>query len=195
MAMLKGYYRTHIGSLRKQLTSIDDIRSLRLIAAVKTPYLPNGQFDLEAYDNLVNMQIANGIQVKVVGNAGSNCTAEAIKATERGFAVGMHSALHISPYYGKPPWMVWLLTITVCVSIGPVIIYNNPPRTAQDIPPSVIEILAQSPNLVGVKECSGNDRIKYYTDQGIVVWTGFDKEAMMLDGIVGLLEFSLLLAT
>nr|ACU22788.1 unknown [Glycine max] len=130
----------------KNRTSIGDIRSLRLITAVKTPYLPNGKFDLEAYDNLVNMQIANGVEgilvagttgegqlmtwdeqimliahtvnsfgnkVKVVGNAGSNCTPEAIKATERGFAVGMNAALHINPYYGKPHWMVWLLTTIV----------------------------------------------------------------------------------
>lgn len=52
-------------------TSIGDIRSLRLITAVKTPYLPNGKFDLEAYDNLVNMQIANGVEgILVAGTTG-----------------------------------------------------------------------------------------------------------------------------
>ncbi|XP_061346849.1 4-hydroxy-tetrahydrodipicolinate synthase, chloroplastic-like [Gastrolobium bilobum] len=189
-------------------TSIEDLRSLRFITAVKTPYLPNGQIDLEAYDNLVNMQIVNGVEgilvagstgegqlmtweeqimliahtvnsfgdkVKVVGNAGSNCTSEAIKATERGFAVGMHAALHISPYYGKTSLDGLVAHYNSVLSIGPVIIYNNPSRTAQDIPPSVIAILAKSPNLVGVKECVGNDRIKQYTSEGIVVWTGNDK--------------------
>ena len=38
-------------------TSTGDITSLRLITAVKTPYLPDGRFDLEAYDSLINMQI------------------------------------------------------------------------------------------------------------------------------------------
>ncbi|KAH1068302.1 hypothetical protein GYH30_006016 [Glycine max] len=192
----------------KNRTSIGDIRSLRLITAVKTPYLPNGKFDLEAYDNLVNMQIANGVEgilvagttgegqlmtwdeqimliahtvnsfgnkVKVVGNAGSNCTSEAIKATERGFAVGMNAALHINPYYGKTSLDGLVAHYNSVLSIGPIIIYNIPTRTNQDIPPSVVQNLAQNPNLVGLKECVGNERIKHYTDQGIVVWTGIDK--------------------
>ncbi|XP_027336571.1 4-hydroxy-tetrahydrodipicolinate synthase, chloroplastic-like [Abrus precatorius] len=186
----------------------ENIRSVRLITAVKTPYLPNGQFDLDAYDNLVDMQIANGVEgilvagttgegqlmtwdeqimliahtvncfgdkVKVVGNGGSNCTSEAIKATERGFAVGMNAALHINPYYGKTSLDGLLAHYNSVLSIGPVIIYNIPTRTNQDIPPSVVQTLAQSPNLVGVKECVGTERIKQYTDQGIVVWTGIDK--------------------
>ncbi|KAK7390099.1 hypothetical protein VNO78_25398 [Psophocarpus tetragonolobus] len=192
----------------KNRTSIDDIRSLRLITAVKTPYLPNGQVDLDAYDNLVNMQIADGVEgilvagttgegqlmtwdeqimliahtvncfgdkVKVVGNAGSNCTSEAIKATERGFDVGMNAALHINPYYGKTSWDGLVAHYNNVLSIGPIIIYNIPSRTNQDIPPSVVQTLAQCPNLVGVKECVGTERIKQYTDQGIAVWTGIDK--------------------
>ena len=38
-------------------TSAEDIKSLRLITAIKTPYLPDGRFDLEAFDDLVHMQI------------------------------------------------------------------------------------------------------------------------------------------
>ncbi|KAL1544567.1 4-hydroxy-tetrahydrodipicolinate synthase, chloroplastic [Salvia divinorum] len=105
-------------------TNVDDIKYLRLITAIKTPYLPDGRFDLEAYDALVNMQIEDGVDgvivcgttgegqlmswdehimlightvncfgssVKVIGNAGSNSTREAIHATEQGFAVGMHA--------------------------------------------------------------------------------------------------------
>nr|KYP64457.1 hypothetical protein KK1_019056 [Cajanus cajan] len=205
----------------KNRTSIEDIKSLRLITAVKTPYLPNGQFDLDAYDNLVNMQIAHGIEgilvagstgegqlmtwddqimliahtvncfgdkVKIIGNAGSNCTSEAIKATERGFAVGMNAALHINPYYGKTSLDGLVAHYNSVLSIGPIIIYNIPTRTNQDIPPSVVRILAQSPNLVGVKECVGNDRIKEYTSEGIVVWTGIDKmshDARWCCGAVG----------
>lgn len=42
-----------------------------------------------------------GDRVKVIGNTGSNSTGEAVHATEQGFAVGMHAALQINPYYGK----------------------------------------------------------------------------------------------
>jgi 4-hydroxy-tetrahydrodipicolinate synthase len=184
-------------------TSIEDIRSLRLITAIKTPYLPSGSFDLEAYDNLVNTQIANGVEailvagstgegqlmtwdeqimliahtvncfgdkVKVIGNAGSNCTKEAINATERGFAVGMDAALHINPYYGKTSMKGLVAHYNSLLPIGPLIIYNVPARTNQDIPPSVVEILAQNPNFVGIKETMGSERVKMYTDKGIVVW-------------------------
>ncbi|CAK9148806.1 unnamed protein product [Ilex paraguariensis] len=48
------------------VTSIEDIKSLRLITAIKTPYLPDGRFDLEAYDALVNMQIENGAEGVIV---------------------------------------------------------------------------------------------------------------------------------
>jgi Dihydrodipicolinate synthetase family len=39
--------------------------------------------------------------VRVIGNTGSNSTREAVHATSQGFAVGMHAALQINPYYGK----------------------------------------------------------------------------------------------
>ncbi|KAL2337439.1 hypothetical protein Fmac_011885 [Flemingia macrophylla] len=87
----------------------------------------------------------------------------------------MNAALHINPYYGTTSLDGLVAHYNSVLSIGPVIIYNIPTRTNQDIPPSVVRILAQSPNLVGVKECVGNDRIREYTSEGIVVWTGVDK--------------------
>ncbi|XP_038898920.1 4-hydroxy-tetrahydrodipicolinate synthase, chloroplastic-like [Benincasa hispida] len=193
----------------KNRTSADDIKSLRLVTAIKTPYLPDGRFDLEAYDALVNRQIENGADgvivggttgegqlmswdehimlightvncfggsIKVIGNTGSNSTREAIHASEQGFAVGMHAALHINPYYGKTSIEGMISHFNCVLSMGPTIIYNVPPRTGQDIPPQVIQTVAQSANLAGVKECVGNDRVKQYTDEGIVVWSGNDDQ-------------------
>uniref|UniRef100_A0A2P2K3U3 4-hydroxy-tetrahydrodipicolinate synthase n=2 Tax=Rhizophora mucronata TaxID=61149 RepID=A0A2P2K3U3_RHIMU len=193
----------------KNRTSSEDIKSLRLITAIKTPYLPDGRFDLEAYDALVNMQIVNGVEgvivggttgegqlmswdehimlightvncfggsVKVIGNTGSNSTREAIHATEQGFAVGMHAALHINPYYGKTSMDGLISHFDSVLPMGPTIIYNVPSRTGQDIPPSVIHSIAKSPNLAGIKECMGNDRVERYTNNGIVVWCGNDDQ-------------------
>ncbi|XP_061339636.1 4-hydroxy-tetrahydrodipicolinate synthase, chloroplastic [Gastrolobium bilobum] len=193
----------------KNRTSTEDIKCLRLITAIKTPYLPDGRFDLEAYDDLVNMQIVNGAEgvivggttgegqlmsweehimliahtvncfggkIKVIGNTGSNSTREAIHATEQGFAVGMHAALHINPYYGKTSLDGMVSHFHCVLSMGPTIIYNVPSRTGQDIPPHVIQSLTESANLAGVKECVGNDRIKQYTGNGIVVWSGNDDQ-------------------
>ncbi|XP_024987373.1 4-hydroxy-tetrahydrodipicolinate synthase, chloroplastic-like isoform X1 [Cynara cardunculus var. scolymus] len=193
----------------KNRTSTDEIKSLRLITAIKTPYLPDGRFDLEAYDALVNMQIEGGadgvivggttgegqlmswdehimlightincfgMSIKVIGNTGSNSTREAIHATEQGFAVGMHAALHINPYYGKTSLEGMVSHFKCVLPMGPTIIYNVPSRTGQDIPPSVIQSLAESTNLAGVKECMGHDRIKTYRKTGITVWSGNDDE-------------------
>ncbi|RDX96473.1 4-hydroxy-tetrahydrodipicolinate synthase, chloroplastic, partial [Mucuna pruriens] len=193
----------------KNRTSAEEIKSLRLITAIKTPYLPDGRFDLEAYDDLVNMQIGQGAEgvivggttgegqlmsweehimliahtvncfggkIKVIGNTGSNSTREAIHATEQGFAVGMHAALHINPYYGKTSLDGMVAHFQSVLPMGPTIIYNVPSRTGQDIPPHVIQTLAESANLAGVKECVGNDRIKLYTDNEIVVWSGNDDQ-------------------
>ena len=44
---------------------------------------------------------AYGDRALVIGNTGSNSTREALHATSQGFAVGMHAALQINPYYGK----------------------------------------------------------------------------------------------
>ncbi|URE41025.1 Dihydrodipicolinate synthase [Musa troglodytarum] len=153
-------------------TSVDDIKGLRLITAIKTPYLPDGRFDLEAYDSLMHMQIVNGAE----GNTGSNSTREAIHATEQGFAVGMHAALHINPYYGKTSMQGMVSHFETILSMGPTIIYNVPSRTGQDIPPPVIHTVSRNPNMAGVKECMGNDRIKDYVDKGVVIWSGNDDE-------------------
>ncbi|CAI9764805.1 unnamed protein product [Fraxinus pennsylvanica] len=193
----------------KNRTSVEEIKSLRLITAIKTPYLPDGRFDLEAYDALVNMQIEDGVEgvivggttgegqlmgwdehimlightvncfgglIKVIGNTGSNSTREAIHATEQGFAVGMHAALHINPYYGKTSLEGLISHFNSVLPMGPTIIYNVPSRTGQDVPPRVIHTLVQSPNMAGVKECVGNDRVEQYTSKDIVVWSGNDDE-------------------
>lgn len=181
-----------------------------LIAAIKTPYLASGKFDLEAYDKLVADQIAHGVeglivggttgeghlmswdehimliahtvnqfgrQIKVIGNTGSNSTGEALHATEQGFAVGMHAALQINPYYGKTSMTGLTEHFRAVLSEGPGIIYNVPGRTSQDIPNEVIHELSQHSNFLGVKECTGNPRIKAYSEHNITCWSGNDDEA------------------
>lgn len=117
-----------------------------------------------------------GGSIKVIGNTGSNSTGEAMHATEQGFAVGMHAALHINPYYGKTSHEGLLYHFQSVLSMGPSVIYNVPTRTGQDIPPSIITKLVENANFAGVKECVGNDRIKGYTERGLAVWSGNDDQ-------------------
>ncbi|OAE26299.1 hypothetical protein AXG93_3040s1170 [Marchantia polymorpha subsp. ruderalis] len=189
--------------------SVDDIKKLRLITAVKTPYLECGRFDLAAYDKLVRCQILNkvegiivggttgegqlmswddhirliahsvtcfGDEICIIGNTGSNATNEAIKATEAGFDVGMHAALHINPYYGKTSRRGMLEHFDKVIGMGPSIIYNVPGRTGQDIPTEIVEQLAKGKHFAGIKECMGHDRVKHYAERNIEVWSGNDDE-------------------
>lgn len=118
-----------------------------------------------------------GRQIKVVGNTGSNSTREALHATEQGFAVGMHAALQINPYYGKTSMAGLREHFKAVLAEGPGIVYNVPGRTSQDIPDSVIMEIASHPNFLGVKECTGNQRIKSYAERGVTCWSGNDDEA------------------
>ncbi|KAI8107377.1 hypothetical protein M9435_002408 [Picochlorum sp. BPE23] len=187
-----------------------DLKKLRTITALKTPYLENGKFDLASYDALVANQIANGVDgiivggttgegqlmgwdehimliahtvnqfgndIKVIGNTGSNSTGEALHATEQGFGVGMHAALHINPYYGKTSIAGLRAHFKAVLEEGPAMIYNVPGRTSQDIPEDVVFELNSHQNFLGVKECTGNDRIDSYVKHGVTCWSGNDDEA------------------
>ncbi len=113
----------------------------------------------------------------IIGNTGSNNTREAIKATKNGFAMGMDAALQINPYYGRTSTQGVSEHFKIVLDIGPTFIYNVPGRTGQDITPDIMEPLSKHKNFVGVKECTGNDRIAHYEKRGIACWSGNDDES------------------
>lgn len=115
-------------------------------------------------------------RIVVVGNTGSNSTAEAVNATKKGFAAGMDCSLLINPYYGKTSTKGIVMHIEAAMKFGPAIIYNVPGRTAQDIAPDLMKQLSGHENFAGVKECMGPDRIKTLSDMGMTVWSGNDDD-------------------
>jgi 4-hydroxy-tetrahydrodipicolinate synthase len=117
-----------------------------------------------------------GDRLAIVGNTGSNNTREAIKGTRYGFAFGMDAALQINPYYGKTSDAGLREHFKRVLDLGPSIIYNVPGRTGQDLQPELIEELAQHPNLIGVKECAGIERMAHYESKGIACWSGNDDQ-------------------
>ena len=118
-----------------------------------------------------------GKELLIVGNTGSNNTREAIKATDNGFAMGMHAALQINPYYGRTSNAGVVEHFNKVLDIGPAFIYNVPGRTGQDLVPEIIERIADKTHFIGVKECAGNERISYYEKKGIACWSGNDDES------------------
>ena len=103
-----------------------------------------GEGQLMSWDEHV-MLIAHtvnsfGKQLQVIGNTGSNSTREALHATEQGFAVGMHAALQINPYYGKTSLDGLMAHFSAVLHEGPTIIYNVPSRTGETFPKHVCHL-------------------------------------------------------
>ena len=104
----------------------------------------------------VTLEEAGG-KVPVLAGTGSNNTAEAIRFTRAAKEVGADGVLIISPYYNKPNRSGLIKHYTALADLDvPVVIYNVPGRTGQNLTPDLIAELAKHPNIVGVKEASGD---------------------------------------
>jgi 4-hydroxy-tetrahydrodipicolinate synthase len=97
-------------------------------------------------------------RVPVVAGTGSNNTREAVELTRHALDAGAEGALLISPYYNKPTQEGLLAHYrAVADEVGlPLLVYNIPGRTASNVLPETIAQLARHPQIVGVKEASGN---------------------------------------
>jgi len=94
----------------------------------------------------------------VIAGTGSNSTAEAIDLTRHAKAAGANAALVICPYYNRPTQhglLAHFTTLAEAVEI-PMIIYNIPSRTAVNMEARTAIELSKIPNIVGIKEASGN---------------------------------------
>jgi 4-hydroxy-tetrahydrodipicolinate synthase len=105
------------------------------------------------------IEVAAG-RVPIVAGATSNSTHEAVaKAKEIAARTGVNYILTASPYYNKPTQegqYRHFKAIAEAVGDKPIILYNVPGRTGANIEPATLTRLAEIPNIVGVKEASGN---------------------------------------
>jgi len=102
------------------------------------------------------IDVVNG-RVPVIAGTGSNNTAEAVRFTKAAKDLGADGALVISPYYNKPNRSGLVKHYTILADLDiPVIVYNVPGRTGQNLPPDLVIELARHPGIVGVKEASGD---------------------------------------
>jgi len=125
------------------------------------------------------VEVVNG-RVPVLAGTGSNNTEEAVRLTRSAKDAGADGALVISPYYNKPNRSGLVKHFTKLADIGlPIVLYNVPGRTGQNLQPDLVIELARHPNIVGVKEASGDivqiSRIIEGTrDEEFVVLSGDD---------------------
>jgi 4-hydroxy-tetrahydrodipicolinate synthase len=133
----------------------------------------------------------------VIAGTGSNNTTEAVELTRHAYDAGANAVLIISPYYNKPNnagLIAHFSSIARSADI-PVILYNVPSRTGQDMPLEVITELAQIENIIGIKEASGNPVkvsriIENTVDDDFVVLSGEDGLTLplMCMGAVGVIS-------
>ena len=97
-------------------------------------------------------------RVPVIAGTGANSTTEAVSLTQCAREAGADACLLVTPYYNKPTQEgLFLHHKAVAEAVDtPQILYNVPGRTACDMLPETIGRLAEVPNIVGVKEATGD---------------------------------------
>jgi 4-hydroxy-tetrahydrodipicolinate synthase len=102
------------------------------------------------------IEIVDG-RVPVLAGTGSNNTAEAVRFTKAAKDQGADGVLVLSPYYNKPNRSGLVKHYHKLADIDiPVVVYNVPGRTGQNLPADLICELAEHPAIAGVKEASGD---------------------------------------
>ena len=135
-------------------------------------------------------------RVPVVAGAGSNDTRRAVAFSREMRAAGATHLLHVSPAYSKPPQRgieAHFRAVADAVDL-PIVVYNVPGRTASNVEAATTLRLAEVPNIVAVKEASGNlaqvDAILRGRPDGFAVLSGDDQITlgMMAAGADGVIS-------
>ena len=97
-------------------------------------------------------------RVPVIAGTGTNNTAHVLHNTKNACEVGADAVLVVTPYYNKATQngLIQHFTAVADASTVPVILYNVPGRTGCNLQPKTVAKLAEHPNIVGLKEATGN---------------------------------------
>ena len=132
-----------------------------------------------------SVEMAAG-RIPIIAGTGANSTSEAIDLTRCAMEAGVDACLLVTPYYNKPTQEgLYRHHKLVAESVPvPQILYNVPGRTACDMLPATVERLAAVPNIIGIKEATGDlararDILERCTGR-LDVYSGDDATAMEL---------------
>ena len=97
-------------------------------------------------------------RVPVIAGTGTNNTEHVLANTKAACEVGADAVLVVTPYYNKATQngLIKHFTMIADASTVPVILYNVPGRTGCALQPKTVAKLAEHPNIVGLKEATGN---------------------------------------
>ena len=127
----------------------------------------------------------------VMAGAGGYDTKEVIHATKMMERAGVQGILSVTPYYNKPtPEGLYQHYKAIAESTSlPIVVYNVPGRTGCNVDPATLARLAAIPNVVGVKEASGNvsqmAEICHLVPDDFIVLSGDDALTLPLMAIGG----------
>lgn len=132
-------------------------------------------------------------RVPVIAGTGSNSTREAVDAARASKSFGADAQLVVTPYYNKTSQEGLIAHYNALADAAtlPVIVYNVPGRTGLNISASAMQAICKHPNVIGVKEASGNvaqilDKMRLVGDDA-VFYSGSDEVnvPLMSCGFVG----------
>jgi 4-hydroxy-tetrahydrodipicolinate synthase len=104
----------------------------------------------------ITVEVARG-RVPVIAGCGSNNTAHAVEMTKAAKDAGADAALHVPPYYNRPNQDGIYAHLSAVAELEiPIILYNVPARTITDISVETMARLSRLPNVIGVKDATGN---------------------------------------
>lgn len=131
-------------------------------------------------------------KAKVMAGTGSNSTREAIDATTKAAALGLDGSLQVIPYYNKPPQdglYAHFRAIAQACPDFPIMLYNIPSRTGINLLPETVARLAELPNIVAIKEASGNleqvSQVRKQTPANFSIYSGDDALTLPILSIGG----------
>ncbi|MEW5889383.1 MAG: 4-hydroxy-tetrahydrodipicolinate synthase [Pseudomonadota bacterium] len=115
--------------------------------------------DFDEHCELIKMAVNHSAgRIPIIAGTGANSTSEAIELTAFAKKAGADASLSVVPYYNKPTQeglYRHFRAIAEAVDI-PIILYNVPGRTVADMANDTVLRLAQIPNIVGIKDATGN---------------------------------------
>jgi 4-hydroxy-tetrahydrodipicolinate synthase len=138
--------------------------------------------------------VRNAVQgrAKIIAGTGSNSTREAIAATEKACKLGLDGTLQVTPYYNKPPQAglyEHFRAIALSAPELPMILYNIPGRTACKLELDTILRLAEIPNIIGIKEATGDldlaSQIRAKTGDDFLIYAGDDSLTLPIMSVGG----------
>ena len=137
------------------------------------------------------VEVSNG-RVPIIAGTGGNNTSSVIKMSKFAESVGVDGLLVVTPYYNKTTQAGLIAHYTAVANSTklPIILYNVPGRTGLNITPETCLELSKIPNIVAIKEASGNlsqvAKIASLCKDNLHIYSGNDDQVLPVLSLGGL---------